>query len=630
MALKFVYGVLSGLTLLYLNEAVTVLNKNCATSEEQARLEENDFSDECKSAYMQLDFTSAESVLTTPIDPSVFDTLCTDKICFQALMSILEMCYNSNDGLIDLFKGGCSFNSDDELCHTATYNSLLKPDSWQVKARAECFENFDFETYPLANASMTTISPVCSDDCRAAVEQARDELGCCLNSIYNNTFGDDYLPFASYELWSSCGVQATAPDSCASRILHIQDCIKSEEEARLQMDDFSEECKSAYKEIDFTTVETILTRGLDPSVFEVLCKDKICFEAFMDILDMCYTSNDGLIDLFKGGCSFNSDTDEICYIETYNSLQKPDSWQVKAREECFENLQFDTNPLANVDTNLLPVCSDDCRAAVEQARDELGCCLNSVYNNTYADDHLPFASYELWSKCGIEDTAPDSCKARILNIQDCIKSEEEARLQMDDFSEECKSAYKEIDFTTVETILTRGLDPSVFEVLCKDEICFEAFMDILDMCYTSNDGLIDLFKGGCSFNSDTDEICYIETYNSLQKPDSWQVKARAECFENLDFETNPLANVDTNLLPVCSDDCRAAVEQARDELGCCLNSVYNNTYADDHLPFASYELWSKCGIEDTAPEFCSSATAVVTSALCVGIYVFLGMLGSTI
>ena len=115
MALKFVYGVLSGLTLLYLNEAVTVLNKDCAASEEQARLEENDFSDECKSAYMQLDFTSAESVLTTPIDPSVFDTLCTDKICFQALMSILEMCYNSNDGLIDLFKGGCSFNSDDEL-----------------------------------------------------------------------------------------------------------------------------------------------------------------------------------------------------------------------------------------------------------------------------------------------------------------------------------------------------------------------------------------------------------------------------------------------------------------------------------------------------------------------------------
>ena len=72
------------------------------------------------------------------------------------------------------------------------------------------------------------------------------------------------------------------------------------------------------------------------------------------------------------------------------------------------------------------------------------------------------------------------------------------------------------------------------------------------------------------------------------------------------------------------------MEQARDELGCCLNSVYNNTYADDHLPFATYELWSKCGIEDTAPEFCSSATAVVTSALCVGIYVFLGMLGSTI
>lgn len=64
----------------------------------------------------------------------------------------------------------------------------------------------------------------------------------------------------------------------------------------------------------------------------------------------------------------------------------------------------------------------------------------------------------------------------------------------------------------------------------------------------------------------------------------------------------------------CSDGCSRGLQQASNELGCCVDAVYNNTFVSEYLPFAEYSLWSKCGV--VTPGVCSSA-----SALSMGVYV---------
>ena len=208
--------------------------------------------------------------------------------------------------------------------------------------------------------------------------------------------------------------------------------------------------------------------------------------------------------------------------------------------------------------------------------------------------------------------------------RDCSVSEEQDRLQMDDFSQDCRDAYLVLNLTSAESFLTIGLSPSVYDMLCSDA-CFSPFMEVLEMCYAT-DGLMDTFMASCLFNADG-TMCYTATYNSIsQSDDPWQVTVRAECFVNFDFAVNPLAGVTTELAPTCSDGCRAGLRQFNDELGCCVNSIYNNTFVAEHLPFAGYELWSGCGLESERPDFCSSA--VIASALSTGIYVLAIVLGA--
>ena len=176
------------------------LNKVCTNETEQDLFEA--FSPECFAAFQTLDFTDVATILNVnTLNQMDARELCSEA-CLPTLTNYLNMCYNATTGLPDAFERGvCLFNENGELCFIATIDSIVNPSfgtPWVTRVMANCFINFTlFDPTP---------TETCSDDCRRALQQGSDELGCCFDAIYNNTFVSEYLPFAEYQLWTNCGL----------------------------------------------------------------------------------------------------------------------------------------------------------------------------------------------------------------------------------------------------------------------------------------------------------------------------------------------------------------------------------------------------------------------------------------
>ena len=221
MALKFVFVVScllllqsSGAMKLLARQKTPLLNRDCSAREELNLY----FSlpQECRNAFdVVLDFTNAVSLLTKLVNP--YHRILCSETCFPSVLEYVERCYATTDGLAELFsRGVCLFNMDGTLCFTAIYTSLVQSNSWQRQVRAECFVDF---THQVLADMYTTLTPTCSRACRKGLRQFNDKLGCCVNSFYNNTFVDELLPFAGYELWSNCGIISESPGSCSSAVV---------------------------------------------------------------------------------------------------------------------------------------------------------------------------------------------------------------------------------------------------------------------------------------------------------------------------------------------------------------------------------------------------------------------------
>ena len=60
---------------------------------------------------------------------------------------------------------------------------------------------------------------ICSSQCRNLLMNIRNELGCCINVILNDTSSPFYNPTAfRYSLWASCGVEPV-PNNCMSTLI---------------------------------------------------------------------------------------------------------------------------------------------------------------------------------------------------------------------------------------------------------------------------------------------------------------------------------------------------------------------------------------------------------------------------
>ena len=361
------------------------VNKACSDQEELENL--GAYSQECRTSFEILNLTNAATVLFSRVDPVVFTVLCSDD-CSERHMEHIEECYPD---LVGMYGGACLFNENEEMCFTALYNSLVTDFGWQDKVRAECYVNFtDFAD--------NTPTEDCSAACKEGLQQLNDELGCCVNSIYNNSFPGEYLPFAEYSLWSNCGLESEAPGFCTTLDGPPVNKACSDQEELENLGAYSQECRTNYDVLNLANAATVLFSPVDPVVFTVLCSDD-CSERHMEHIEECYPD---LVGMYGGTCLFN-ENEEMCFTALYNSLVTDFGWQDKVRAECYVNFTdfADNTPTED--------CSAACKEGLQQFNDELGCCVNSIYNNSFPGEYLPFAEYSLWSNCGLESEAPGFC-----------------------------------------------------------------------------------------------------------------------------------------------------------------------------------------------------------------------------
>ena len=60
------------------------------------------------------------------------------------------------------------------------------------------------------NLHVSSVNPTCVSECATLLETLRDDHGCCLNNIFNNTYitlvDSRYTDLVNYTLWSRCNV----------------------------------------------------------------------------------------------------------------------------------------------------------------------------------------------------------------------------------------------------------------------------------------------------------------------------------------------------------------------------------------------------------------------------------------
>ena len=209
-------------------------------------------------------------------------------------------------------------------------------------------------------------------------------------------------------------------------------------------------------------------------------------------------------------------------------------------------------------------CSDQCRNDLAIIRNDLGCCINAIFNYTdspYA--HLaPIFSYSLWSRCGLE-TVPTDCGTEgtipytLSNSQTvrCNSTQVVSRITEDN----CQR----LNISQLES----ELSPE-----CRN-ISVQYFMDV---CSRSPSG-------------------------------AYCITLVASDFTN--YVTPIAANCSNR--QNCNPSCRSLVSSLQSTRGCCINSLYNGTYAVafginyTYSILADPNLFSSCGVE-TPPLTCPS------------------------
>lgn len=202
--------------------------------------------------------------------------------------------------------------------------------------------------------------PSCGNSCQEALWDFRENVGCCINNLYNAS--DE--PIRNYRtasnlLWTACEV--TPINGFCKSTLHYEELYDT--------------MVCVYDEVVYRK------KRLD-------CSPKYG-QTFVDLLRTCgYSSH---LRHAVNICGVNRD-DRYCFelINDGKSLAK------KVQEHCVETAEREC-PLA-------------CKVALDSYRRQLGCCLNNLYND---EDNSFFSttSPALWRTCKVK--RPSFCKTTI-------------------------------------------------------------------------------------------------------------------------------------------------------------------------------------------------------------------------
>ena len=216
-------------------------------------------------------------------------------------------------------------------------------------------------------------------------------------------------------------------------------------------------------------------------------------------------------------------------------------------------------------------CSPQCKSSLEAARNDFGCCINSVFNISSIRQPAVL-SYSFWSMCGVE-TVSSVCS----------------------------------NIATIAPVNSTTMCPSNQELteMLQDILCSPAGQVTVNRFYEGDicrKTLANDFIASCGQN-DLGRRCTNSTYRPL---------------------LDGIASSCTQGNETCSSECRDALLTARNEIGCCVNNLFNSTFGISSavcqpLPDTFVDLWDQCGV--ASPGFCSSSLThlppVVTTPVAV-------------
>ena len=176
---------------------------------------------------------------------------------------------------------------------------------------------------------------ICSSQCRNLLMNIRNELGCCINVILNDTYSPFYNPTAfRYSLWASCGVEPV-PNDCMSTLIQRPPTSR-DLSCSLNINSHIERQHSL----------TCSTLYIEP-ILEALENETDCEVYSQVVREQCGVNEAGVPCLATDVISLFVDVSLVCTTTTS--------------------------------------CSADCRDSLQSIRSSAGCCINNIFNGSAAE-----------------------------------------------------------------------------------------------------------------------------------------------------------------------------------------------------------------------------------------------------
>ena len=250
-------------------------------------------------------------------------------------------------------------------------------------------------------------------------------------------------------------------------------------------------------------------------------------------------------------------------------------------------------------------CIIDCAAGLAALRNAFGCCYQNIYNTTgvlegYRQENLIsqenvtlyqniVSNYSLWSECNVTQVTQctgDPFAGRSSGGSICTQEQVDAHIATR--SETCQGSIPFVLANFNNSLIT----PTTFDNLCTRE-CVGSFSDFLsNTCRDEFSGLVT--KSAClKSNGSLSNRC---SY-SFSFPSSPDGSDAAVCFS----EGN-----------TCPPGCASFLQRLSSDIGCCYQSIFNNSIILDALfitneglgfqsllffkVLGNYKLWESCGV----------------------------------
>ena len=276
-----------------------------------------------------------------------------DDNIFTAQLNVAVQCNNTNQAR--LHANYCSRNENVTYCKVA---EAYQTDLYKIKF-IDCKDTIDS-------------SAECSTTCRNALKNIRNNLGCCINAIYNFTGSEyEYLREGlTYSLWSSCGVEPIT-STCRGML-------------PFTLPNNPQQTCSYGQELTRQLELTCSPSNLD-SLRSLLGRTGGC-ESFMQFI--------------MGVCSLDANG-TFCLATSSRGADYTRFIIPLLISNCAGNTQS---------------CSSECKGLLEGFRNNRGCCVNALYNSTFtvatAQNYTTsplFADQSLFNRCNVE-APPLTCE----------------------------------------------------------------------------------------------------------------------------------------------------------------------------------------------------------------------------